>query len=61
MTAPYNPPHQVVTVSVPFATLVRRADPNFDRAKKFEPYYIFSNGRRFTGDNATTGPYDGNG
>lgn len=60
MTAPYNPPHAVVTVSMPYSTLVRRADPDFDRAKKREPYYIFSNGRTFRGDNATTGPYDGN-
>lgn len=57
MTAPYNPPHQVVTVSVPYATLVRRADPDFDRAKKREIYYIFANDRTFRGDNATSGAY----
>lgn len=59
MTAPYNPPHAVRTVEVPFLSLVLRADPDYQRAKRFEPYYIFANGRRFVGDNATDGPYDG--
>jgi len=60
MTTPYNPPTKVTTVVVPFLTIVLRADPDFYRAQKFEPYYHFSNGRLFTGDNATTGAYDGN-
>jgi hypothetical protein len=55
----YNPPHAVTTVEIPFRTIVQRADPDFMRAKKFEPYYFFSNGRAFYGDNATTGAYDG--
>jgi len=60
MTAPYNPPHAVTTVSIPFRTIVIRADPDFERAKRREVYYCFSNGRTFRGDNATDGPYDGN-
>jgi len=59
MTAPYNPPTKVTTVNIPFRTIVIRADPDFERAKRRELYYIFSNGRTFRGDNATTGPYDG--
>lgn len=57
--APYNPPTKVKTVNVPFLTLVLRADPDFQRAKRHEPYYIMSNGRTFRGDNKTTGAYDG--
>lgn len=59
MTTPYKPPTKVTTVSVPFLTLVMRADPDYQRAKRREPYYDFANGRTFYGDNATTGPYDG--
>jgi predicted lipoprotein with Yx(FWY)xxD motif len=55
----YQPPGgtKVITVNVPFLTLVQRADPDFQWAKKHEPYYILSNGRLFDGDNATTGAY----
>ena len=53
---PYSKP---TTVTVSFLTIVQRADPDFRRAQKFETYYVFANGRRFTGDNATDGPYDG--
>ncbi len=59
MSAPYNPPIKVTTVTIPFRTIVIRADPDFERAKRRELYYVFSNGRTFRGDNATTGPYDG--
>lgn len=55
----YNPPTKGTTVSVPFLTIVLRADPDFQRAKRREPYYVFANGRVFRGDNATDGPYDG--
>jgi len=54
---PYFKP---TTVEVPFLTIVQREDTNWRRAQKFEPYYVFANGRVFTGDNATTGAYDGN-
>lgn len=57
MSQPYKPPTKVVSVDIPFRTLVLRADPDFDRAKRREEYYRFSNGRVFRGDNATTGPY----
>lgn len=59
-TTPYRPPTKVTNVVIPFLTIVQRADPDFQRAKKREPYYHFANGRTFYGDNATTGPYDGN-
>lgn len=57
-TTPY-PYSKPITVEIPFLTVVQRADPDFRRAQKFEPYYVFANGRLFTGDNATTGAYDG--
>ncbi len=59
MTAPYNPPTKVVSVDVPFRTIVLLADPDFERAKRREPYYCMASGRVFYGDNATTGAYDG--
>lgn len=58
MTAPYKPPTKVRTVQVPFLTLVLRADPDFQRAKRREPFYEGSNGRTFYGNNATSGPYE---
>lgn len=36
---------------------VRRADPDFDRDRKKETEYKFSNGRRFTADPSTRGAY----
>lgn len=42
--------------SIPLRTLVIRADPDFERARKREPYYLFTK-RIFRGDNATSGPY----
>ena len=59
MSQPYNPPHNVVSVDTPWRIIVVRADPDFERAKRREVYYQFSNGRTFRGDNATTGAYDG--
>jgi hypothetical protein len=59
MTATPYPYSKPTTMTVPFRTIVQRADPDFQRAKKFEPYYVFANGRIFTGDNGTTGAYDG--
>lgn len=57
MTAPYNPPTKVRSVSVPFKTLVVRADPDFEQAKRREVFYEFSNGRVFRENNAKQGPY----
>lgn len=56
--APYRPPTKVKTVQVPFLTLVLRADPDFQRAKRREPFYEISNGRTFYGNNTTSGPYE---
>lgn len=58
MTIPYNPPTKVVTVQVPFKTLVVRADPDFEQAKRRDVFYETS-GRVFTGNNNTSGPYSG--
>lgn len=58
MTAPlYKPPTKVRTVSMPFKTLVVRADPDFEQAKRREVFYEFSNGRVFRENNAVQGPY----
>lgn len=53
----YNPPTKVRTVSVPFKTLIVRADPEFEQAKRREVFYECSNGRVFRENNATQGPY----
>lgn len=53
----YLPPTKVVTTSVPFKTLVVRADPDFERASRIEPFYEFSNGRVFNEQTAIQGPY----
>lgn len=57
MAVPYNPPHQVRTKETPFKVIVLRADPNFEAAKRKEPFYNFSNGRRFDENTAQQGPY----
>ena len=59
MTARYNPPTRVRTLQIPFKVLVLRADPGFESAKRREPFYEFSNGRRFDENTAVQGPYDG--
>jgi len=55
--AVYRPPVQVRTVETPYRALVLRADPNHERMKRKEPFYQFSNGRRFDEDTARQGPY----
>ncbi|MET4187607.1 hypothetical protein ABIB86_000444 [Bradyrhizobium sp. JR1.7] len=57
MTTPYNPPTRVKSLEVPFKTLIVRADPDFEQAKRREVFYEFSNGRVFRENNATQGPY----
>lgn len=54
---PYKPPTKVRSLTVPFKTLVVRADPDFEQAKRREVFYEFSNGRTFRANNATQGPY----
>lgn len=53
----YLPPTKVVTTSIPFKTLVVRADPDFERNSRFEPFYEFSNGRVFNEQTSKQGPY----
>jgi hypothetical protein len=57
MSVPYNPPHQVRSITIPFKVLVVRADPDFEQQKRREVFYEFSNGRRFIENNAVQGPY----
>lgn len=52
----YKPPTKVVVVEVPFKALVVRADPDYERDKRWEPFYETS-GRTFYGNNQTAGPY----
>ncbi len=53
---PYNPPHKVKTLEMPYKVLVLRADPDFETAKRKDPFYEFT-GRRFDGNTATRGAY----
>lgn len=55
----YNPPTKVQTLDIPYRVLVLRADPSFEYAKRNEPFYEFSNGRRFNENTAIQGPYSG--
>lgn len=52
--APYSKPR---ALNLPFKALVLRADPDFEAQKRKEPFYTFSNGRRFTGNTANHGAY----
>lgn len=47
---------KVVTRITPFKSFVLQADPDFEAAKRNEPFYEFTN-RVFTGDNSKKGPY----
>lgn len=55
--APYNPPTKVRTTQVPYKVVVLRADPDFEHHRTKEPFYIFSNGRRFDENTANQGAY----
>lgn len=57
--APYKPPTKVTTLDVPYRVVVLRADPAFELEKRNEPFYEFSNGRRFNENTAVQGPYSG--
>ena len=52
----YNPPTRVKTLEMPYKVLVLRADPDFEQAKRKEPFYEFT-GRRFDANTATRGAY----
>lgn len=57
MSAPYKPPTKVRTFQIPYKAMVLRANPNFEKEVRKEPFYKFSNGRRFDEDTARQGPY----
>ena len=44
-------------VAVPYLALVTRADPEFQRAKRRQVEYEFSNDRQFVADPANRGAY----
>lgn len=52
--ARYHPPRKI---SVPFKTLVLRADPDFEKERRKAREYEFSNGRVFEADPDHRGPY----
>ena len=52
----YTPPTAVKTLEMPYKVLVLRADPDFDAAKRKEPFYEFT-GRRFDDNTANKGAY----
>lgn len=47
---------KVRQTEIPFKTLILRADPDFEAAKRREPFYEFKR-RTFRGDNSKQGPY----
>lgn len=49
--------HKPRTLNIPWKALILRADPNFEASKRREPFYVFSNGRRFDENTATHGAY----
>jgi hypothetical protein len=56
VTKPFRPPRGI-TVETPYRISVLRADPDFEYAKRHEPFYEFSNGRRFNEDTSRHGAY----
>lgn len=56
MTVPFRP-KRGVSVEVPYRISVLRADPNFEYGKRHEPFYEFSNGRKFNEDEERHGAY----
>jgi len=57
MAAPFRPARGK-TVEIPYRTAVIRADPDFEWGKRHEPFYEFSNGRRFDENTAKQGAYN---
>lgn len=56
MSKPYTPPTKVSTLQIPYKALVLKSDPEFEQAKRKEPFYEFS-GRKFDGNTAMHGAY----
>jgi hypothetical protein len=55
-----NPRSGKRTIELPFRYLVRRADPDFEKDRIYEPEYEFGGGRRtFKGKRNARGAYDG--
>jgi hypothetical protein len=55
MAADYFPPR---SVSVPWLTIVTRADPDWQSEQKKQLEFEFSNGRQFFHNPTTRGPYE---
>jgi hypothetical protein len=55
-----NPRSGKRTIELPFRYLVKRADPDFEKDRVFEPEYEFGGGRRLMkGKRNQRGAYDG--
>lgn len=52
--ARYSPPQ---SLTMPFKVLVQRADPDYERDKRNQVEFEFSNGRVFKHNPNTRGPY----
>jgi hypothetical protein len=57
--AVYNPPTRTTTLEMPFAALVARVDPNFNRDRYREVEYQFTK-RVFVANPAIRGAYNDN-
>lgn len=53
--ARYYPPR---SISIPFRVLVQRKDPDWERDRRNEIEFEFSNGRVFRQNPAIRGPYE---
>ncbi len=56
MPARYLPPVRVKTLEIPYKVLVLRNDPDFEIAKRKEPFYEVT-GKVFYEDTSRQGPY----
>ena len=56
MARPFVPP-KITTSETPVKVFILRADPEFENAKRHEPFYWFSNGRHFDEDTSRQGAY----
>lgn len=54
MTTPSTKPQ---SISIPWRTMVLRRDPDFEKDRRNELEYKFSNGREFRADPAKRGAY----
>lgn len=52
-----DPAMKVSTLAMPYKALVVRADPDFEANKRKDPFYRFSNGRRFDENTGLKGAY----